>query len=129
MRSYYVDTDDTIDVETLTDRLYQFDNEIEWALSDSDPVDDLVREKNLLTEILAELCGNGGDHRWDGNWYPSQLILDSHFTDYARELLDDCGVIPKDLPAYVEIDWEATVKNIQGDYTSIELEGVTYWFR
>lgn len=82
-----------------------------------------------LVAILDKLKGRGGDEQWRGGWYPVTLIADSHFTDYAREMLEDCGTIPRDLPSWVEIDWNATARNIRVDYSSIEIDGVTYWYR
>lgn len=61
--------------------------------------------------------------------YGATLIRDSYFTDYAQELCEDIGDVPKDLPHYIEIDWTATARNIQADYTSVEFDGVTYWVR
>jgi antirestriction protein len=37
--------------------------------------------------------------------------------DFAQQLLEDCGEIPKDLPSYVVIDWEATARQIMWDYS------------
>lgn len=86
-------------------------------------------ELATLRDILAELVGYGGDEQWRGDWYPVTLIQDKYFEDHARELLDECGVIPKDLPHYVAIDWETTAQNIQVDYTPVEIDGLTYWYR
>ena len=57
------------------------------------------------------------------------LIHDSYFTDYCAEMLEDCGDIPKNLPRYVVIDWNATARNIRYDYTAVDFDGVTYWVR
>lgn len=40
--------------------------------------------------------------------------------DFVEDLLDSCGDLPKDLPAYIHIDWEATAKDIMMDYFEIE---------
>jgi len=37
--------------------------------------------------------------------------------------------IPRDLPSWGEIDWEATARNVRGDYTCTDIAGVTYWYR
>lgn len=87
------------------------------------------QELAILTAILDELKGNGGDEQWRGDWYPVTLIADSYFTDYTREMLEDCGTIPRDMPSWVEIDWHATARNIRMDYTPIDIDGVTYWHR
>jgi antirestriction protein len=35
---------------------------------------------------------------------------------YAEELVSDCYGLPRELPTFVEIDWEATWQNLQYDY-------------
>ncbi len=57
------------------------------------------------------------------------LIRDSHFTNYVSEMLIDCGEIPENLPHYIEIDWDATARNVQVDYNAVDIDGVTYWYR
>jgi hypothetical protein len=92
---------------------------------------------HTLQLILAELAGYGGDEQWRGDWYPVTLIADYYFTDYVREMLIGCGTIhraeervrvPRDLPEWVEIDWDATAENLKVDYASIEIGGNTYWY-
>src|SRR5262249_45105724 len=61
--------------------------------------------------------------------YGSTLVRDSYFTTYTQELCEDIGDVPRNLPSYIEIDWEATARNIRQDYTSVEFDGVTYWVR
>jgi hypothetical protein len=82
-----------------------------------------------LKELLEDLCGNGGDHQWRGDWYPSSLINDSYFTEAMQDLVVDIGDLPKDIPSYLEIDWEKTANNLQQDYSSVEWEGTTFWYR
>jgi antirestriction protein len=36
--------------------------------------------------------------------------------DFAYQLLEDCGDLPRDLPSYIVIDWEATARNIMFDF-------------
>ncbi len=86
--------------------------------------DDLQSELAALKSLAEEASGYAAD--WE---YGETLIRDSYFTDYARELLEDIGDLPKDLPHYIEIDWEATARNICMDYTSVDFDGVTYWIR
>lgn len=86
-------------------------------------------ELQTLESLLSDLCGNGGDEQWEGDWYPVTLIRDSYFTDYAQELVYDIGDMPREIPSYIEIDWEATARNIRMDYSSVEFDGVTYWYR
>ena len=107
---------------------------IETLEAEDDPVvyvDDIIARAELrdLVKLMRDLKGTGGDEQWRGDWYPSHLIADRHFVDYAREMLEDCGTIPRDLPAWVEIDWRATARNVQMDYTSVDVDGRTFWTR
>lgn len=45
--------------------------------------------------------------------------------EFVQELVEDCGDIPKDLPAYIHIDWEGTARDVMMDYS--EQDG--YYFR
>ena len=121
---------DIIDIRDIIARVEELEQERE-GLDIANPEQDaeLAAEHCQLANILAELVGYGGDEEWRGDWYPVTLICDSHFTDYARELLEDCGTVPADLPSWVEIDWEATARNVRVDYTPVEIDGCTYWYR
>lgn len=55
------------------------------------------------------------------------LVPDADWSGYVQELLEDAGEVK--VPHYVVIDWDATAENIQQDYSSIEINGVTYWWR
>jgi hypothetical protein len=96
-----------------------------WTAANPDDAAELA----ALRAILDQLKGYGGDEEWRGDWYPVTLISERTFEDHARELLEECGTIPRDLPWYVAIDWETTAQHIQGDYTSVEIDGTTYWYR
>jgi hypothetical protein len=83
-----------------------------------------------LWVILEALKGNGGDEKWRGDWYPVTLIRDSYFRTYAQELAEDIGAIDSNAqwPAYC-IDWERAARELQYDYTSCDIDRVTYWYR
>lgn len=51
------------------------------------------------------------------------LVAESYFVEYCREMLQDCGDLPKDIPCYLVIDWEATADNIRADYTEFTFRG------
>lgn len=100
------------------------------AWEDSDEFTELKH----LEEILEELRGNGGDEQWRGDWYPVTLINSEYFTEYAKELVEDCGYISrgdkeKELPWWISIDWDDTANNIKVDYTTIDIEDETYYYR
>jgi hypothetical protein len=58
------------------------------------------------------------------------MINDSYFEDYARELAEDIGAINKSYgwPNYC-IDWARAARELKIDYTSVDVNGETYWFR
>jgi len=120
--------DDMIDVRDIIARIEELENLIEGEGCD-DTCDDYKSELIALMALMQELKGMGGDEQWQGDWYPLALIRDSYFAEYARQLLEDCGDLPRDLPHYIEINWEATARNIQVDYSSLEINGGTYWTR
>ena len=61
--------------------------------------------------------------------YGATLIHEDYFTEYVEELINDCGYINKDFPSWIELDWEATAKNVADDYSYIDYQGETYLFR
>lgn len=117
----YHDSDDTQstpeweDLKTARAQLQEWDNG-----------PDNQERVNLMT-IMEELRGGGGDEQWRGDWYPITLIRDSYFEEYMDQLIDDIGDIPRDLPAYMRIELDYSM--LQQDYTSIDIDGVDYWYR
>jgi hypothetical protein len=62
--------------------------------------------------------------------YGATLVRDSYFQDYAQELADDIGALGKDTQwPHTCIDWGQAARELRADYSSAELDGVTYWFR
>lgn len=61
----------------------------------------------------------------------SMLIPEYDFTEYCKELLQDCGDLPKELPWYIEsnIDWEGVADDLKADYIEVEYQGKTYFVR
>ena len=109
-----------IDVRDVIERY----TELESA---SDGLPD-AEERFILAGLLDALRGNGGDEHWRGDWYPITLIREDYFTEYARDLVDDCGDLPA-IPSYVVIDWEATADNLRVDYSEIDVDGIAYLYR
>lgn len=121
-------SDDVIDSRDVIARIEELREERDasygtdatWAENYPDDADEL----KALEALAEEASGYAAD--WT---YGATLIRDSYFEEYARELVSDIGDLPKDLPHYIEIDWERTARNIQMDYTAVEFDGVTYWVR
>lgn len=87
-------------------------------------------ELAMLEGILSELAGYGGDEEFEGDWYPVELIADSYFQEYAQNLAEDCGMVDTSASWPMNcIDWEQAARELQMDYSSIEICGVTYWYR
>lgn len=114
-----------IDIRDIIERIEDLETKQEEGEYTETPDCELTH----LRSIMEELKGNGGDEQWRGDWYPVTLVRDDHFTDYVAEMLEDCGEIPRNLPSYIEINWEATARNIRMDYTNIEIDGISYWYR
>lgn len=124
------DLDLTARIIDVRDIIARFE-ELESQMPDGDDARNWpdAAEFAQLSDILEELSGNGGDEQWRGDWYPTTLIWDSYFPIYARDLLIDCGDISANLPHYVHIDWKATSRDLLVDYTSLDINGLCYWFR
>lgn len=134
--------DDILDVREIIERIEELEGERDdhilgapdgtetpdpegWAEENPSEAEEL----DALETLMAEMKGYGGDEQWRGDWYPLTLIRDSYFEDYAQELVQDIGDMPNGLPSYIVIDWEATARSIRMDYSSIDFDGVTYWYR
>jgi hypothetical protein len=86
--------------------------------------DSLFAELAALEKLAAEAEQYADD--WE---YGAQLIRESYFTEYARELCEETGCVPENLPHYIVVDWEATARNIKADYTTVDFAGVAYLVR
>jgi hypothetical protein len=95
-------------------------------------IDDEDEDKELkdLESLLESLKGYGGDHQWEGDWYPVTLVRDSHFTEYAQQLAEDIGAINSEAgwPNNC-IDWERAARELRIDYSTVDFDGETYWYR
>jgi hypothetical protein len=77
---------------------------------------------------LREFDSQGSDYAPDWR-YGETIISEDYFTEYAEEMVKDCGDMPQETPGYIAIDWEKTAENIKVDYTEIEYGGTTYLVR
>lgn len=83
-----------------------------------------------IHEFLDEVKGYGGDEQWRGDWYPVSFIRESYFEEYAQELAEDIGAVNKNATwPNNHIDWEAAAKDLLQGYSSVEISGVTYYYR
>lgn len=80
-------------------------------------------ELEELRDFIEELEGYGDFAHGE------TIINDDYWEEYVKELLEDCGTIPSDLPWYVIIDWTATANNIEQDYIQASWGNITYYMR
>lgn len=108
------ETPDTGEAEALSDAIAAL------SVWDEDNGDELDALKSLAEE--ASGCSS--------NWrHGEALIHREYFIQYVEELLQDIGDLPRNLPSYLVIDWEATAKNIECDYSSVDFDGEEYLIR
>jgi hypothetical protein len=82
-----------------------------------------------IDDLLEDLRGAGGNHKWQGNWYPDRLIADGDiFVQEMQELCESIGDVSKSA-SYIVIDWEATARNLQQDYSSVTVGLSEFWYR
>ena len=81
------------------------------------------RELKVLNDLAEE---SNGSPDWECG---ETLIRESFFTEYVEEMLVDIGDLPKEIPHYIVIDWEATAENIKTDYTTVDFDGIDYLIR
>ena len=133
MTNYIDNTQDIIDVRDIIERVEELESSIQdYENEDGDLElhDEHISQKEELEElrgVLSELAGYGGDEQFEGDWYPVSLIHDNYFETAMDELLEDIGVIPRDLPCYltITVDYDA----LQQDYSSVDIGNETYWYR
>ena len=118
--------------EDYEDKQCDIDNKLEEIAEKENEIQDCEFEYNRYSKELTELealkeeIESNSD---EGFEYGIQLIHENYIDDYLDELLDSCGYIPKDLPHWIKIDWQATYDNMKEDYNEIELNGNTFYVR
>jgi hypothetical protein len=106
---------DTRDVEALIIELESNVNNLDGA--DKETLKSLLALRSEFQDYSSE---------WE---HGETLICEDYWIDYVRELCEDCGYIPKELPKWIDIDWESTAKNVAQDYVTINFDGVDYYAR
>lgn len=122
--------DDIIDVRDIIERIEELESSKDNHEQDPEGghwSDEEEQELITLTAIMEDLKGNGGDEQWRGDWYPVTLIRESYFEEYMDEMVADCYEVPKNLPSFMTITLDYVA--LQMDYTSTEIDGVTYLYR
>ena len=133
MVNYIDNTQDIIDVRDIIERVEELESSIQDYENEDGDIelhDEHISQKEELEElrgVLSELAGYGGDEQFEGDWYPVSLIHDNYFETAMDELLEDIGVIPRDLPCYLTITVDYVA--LKQDYSSVDIGSETYWYR
>lgn len=117
-------------IEELQELIEEYDEELKEIEDEDGEVyeedEDLFDEREEL-RILLEVQEQG---ECSPDWnYGEILIHKNYFVEYVKEMLHDIGEFPRDIPWYIEIDWDSTAQNIKMDYTTIDFDGEPYYIR
>ena len=110
-------TDDVIDSRDVIEKIEELEGEETLEQEEKG-------ELKALKALAEEVEGYAPD--WT---YGVTLINEGYFTEYAKELCEDIGAVPKDMPSYIAIDWDQTAENLKVNYTEVEFNGQTYLVR
>lgn len=129
--------DDVVDLRDLWTRYRELSDEQDEAIEegakgDTDALEDWEEDNGEEFKELAELfdyLGESPDGHGEFGGEPG-LILDSYFEEYARQFAEDIGAIDEEArwPA-THIDWPAAARDLQQDFTAVEVGQYTYWRR
>lgn len=134
--------DDIIDSRDIIERIEELESDYDELLEDYDNDPDKVlrecpEEDDRCDDVdmeelkaLKNLAEQGENYAPDWN-YGEALIHEKHFTDYSKQLCEDIGSIPSDVPAYIadNIDWDGVAEDLKVDYTEVDFDGETYYIR
>ena len=132
---------DTRDLAKRMDELEELETalaDVKEALADADPDEDNVALHEDIDRAvedfgeaeIAELAELREIKNYVSDWRCGEtLIPEEDFVSYCQDLLEDIGVLPKDLPYYLVIDMEATAENLKADFVEVEYLGNTYLVR
>src|SRR6266404_4049110 len=93
--------------------------------------DDIIDSRDVIAriaELEAELEAAYEEY-CDGTKEAGGEPLTQNQWMEMEDFCKDIGDLPREIPAYMVIDWEATAENLKTDYTSVEFDGITYWVR
>lgn len=88
--------------------------------------DDIKLDNDELKELEELRIMESEISEWTNG---ETLINVDYWVEYVRKMLIDCGYLPKDLPSFIEINWEKTADNIKIDYSECNYNGKVYYYR
>lgn len=116
-------TNPLLDTLDLLDALRGAENDMAAWLADN------ATELEMLTQACREGENDIGD--WShGVGLIHEDAFEGHAREHARELAEDIGVTKySDTWPFTCIDWAEAAKELQQDYTPVEIGGHTYYAR
>ena len=125
-------------VDDVTDRIEELESVLEEALEAIEELDDAATP-DVVEALLALKDSTWPDMHEelvelrvfkDEVGDSEQFILDENFKDYARDLAKEAGLVDESASwPYTCIDWAAAAEELKQDYTSVEMQGNTVWYR
>jgi hypothetical protein len=136
-------TESILDSRNIDERLEHLENELQELQGYLDEYIEEDNKENMeeYTTLIKEwkkdwgyelenlqnlVNGNSNHSEWK---YGLTLINEDYFVEYCKELLIDIGDLPRDIPWYIEIDWEKTAENLKQDYSGTEFMCNTFYYR
>lgn len=128
---------DTISLDDLRDEYNDLENERE-------PYTDFLEANPDLTESVKQsaiaLMGEAWDRDREERWKQlddlftevtnadvNYMVAESYFVEYIRSMVeDDFGI---HVPDFVDINWESTAENCKVDYSAVDFDGTTWYYR
>lgn len=115
--------DDFLDSREIDERINELESELE-AMPEAERDDsDEHHELKMWMEFRKEA---------NTRFWPHGVIFiaDSHFIEYAQELAEDIGSVGRDMQWPLSfIDWPAAADALKMDYSELDIEGRTFWYR
>jgi hypothetical protein len=116
----YIDSRDVEDrIEFLREQIVEFKNEGYDTKEEQNELD-------LLEQLKEDL---EGDSEWE---YGLTLINENYWQEYAEECAQDFGYIDRDKQyqwPFNCIDWEQAADELQMDYSEVDFNGTTFYYR
>lgn len=106
--------------ERMTEIESEFTDEESGDMKITDP--EVSEEYETIKAVSEEI---GDEFEWG-----TTLIREDYFEDFAQQYAEEIGAVPGNIEwPNAHIDWESAARELQMDYSSVEIEGDTYWYR
>ena len=112
--------DNYLDSRNIQDRIDELES---MTVEEMNEDSDLQKELEIWNELKKET----EEYGWvDGIFF----FHEDEDENYAQQFAEDIGAIPSDAPWPVYcIDWEHATREFLMDYTTVDIDGQTYYYR